>query len=120
MPPQPRSGMKPDPTMLLCYVPDLVFTINRDAPFIYRGAICGMRNVRDILTLFFSDRIYAIVRMFFSVFHLGKDRVGNWLRARMATCWVTWVRWVEGVTGYGLRVTGPELRITSYGFRVAG
>jgi len=27
MPPQPRSSMKPDPTMLLCYVPDLVFTL---------------------------------------------------------------------------------------------
>ena len=32
MPPQPRSGIKPDPTMLLCYVPDLVFTLIRDAP----------------------------------------------------------------------------------------
>ena len=40
MPPQPRSGtrqtnggqVKPDPTMLLCYVPDLVFTLIRDAP----------------------------------------------------------------------------------------
>jgi len=31
MPPQPRSGIKPDPTMLLCYVPDLVFTLIRDA-----------------------------------------------------------------------------------------
>ena len=62
MPPQPRSGMKPDPTMLLCYVPDLVFTINRDAPFIYRGAICGMRNVRDILTFFFSESIYPAMR----------------------------------------------------------
>ncbi len=32
MPPQPRSGIKPDPTMLLCYVPDLVFTLICDAP----------------------------------------------------------------------------------------
>jgi hypothetical protein len=32
MPPQPRSGMKPDPTMLLWYVPDLVFTLIRDGP----------------------------------------------------------------------------------------
>ena len=32
MPPQPRSGIKPDPTMLLCYVPDLVFTLIRDVP----------------------------------------------------------------------------------------
>ena len=35
MPPQPRSGIKPDPTMLLCYVPDLVFTLIRDEPSIY-------------------------------------------------------------------------------------
>jgi len=33
MPPQSRSGIKPDPTMFLCYVPDLVFTLIRDAPF---------------------------------------------------------------------------------------
>ena len=33
MPPQSRSGIKPDPTMLLCYVPDLVFTLIRDARF---------------------------------------------------------------------------------------
>ncbi|MFH1933963.1 MAG: hypothetical protein ABIN18_20620 [Pseudomonadota bacterium] len=32
MPPQPRSGIKPDPTMLLYYVLDLVFTLIRDAP----------------------------------------------------------------------------------------
>jgi hypothetical protein len=32
MPPQPRSGIKPDPTLLLCYVPDVVFTLIRDEP----------------------------------------------------------------------------------------
>jgi len=71
--------MKPDPTMLLCYVPDLVFTINRDAPFIYRGALCGMRNVRDILIFYFSDRIYMDCRDVFPVFQLDKDCVVNWL-----------------------------------------
>ena len=39
MPPQPRSGMKPDPTMLLCYVPDLGFTLIRDAP-LFLGVDC--------------------------------------------------------------------------------
>ncbi len=39
MPPQPRSGIKPDPTMFLCYVPDLVFALIRDAPFF--PALCS-------------------------------------------------------------------------------
>ena len=30
MPPQSQPGVKPDPTMLLCYVPNLVFTLIRD------------------------------------------------------------------------------------------
>ena len=41
MPPQPRSGIKPDPTMFLCYVPDLVFALIHDAPFF--PALCSSR-----------------------------------------------------------------------------
>ena len=44
MPPQPRSGIKPDPTMLLCYVPDLVFTLIRDAPYFFSIVISKISN----------------------------------------------------------------------------
>jgi len=51
MQPQPRSVIKPDPTMLLCYVPDLVFTLIRDGHISSRpefrlmyGTIEGVRH----------------------------------------------------------------------------
>ncbi len=45
MPPQPRSGIKPNPTMLSCYVPNLVFTLIRDDPKVLKSRQIDMVRV---------------------------------------------------------------------------
>jgi hypothetical protein len=62
MPPQPRTGMKSDPTMLLCYVPDLVFTLIRDGPIKLRSiadCVFLIFCVKDMVTQVQSSMVHA-------------------------------------------------------------
>jgi hypothetical protein len=69
-----------------------------------------MRNVRDILAFFFSDRIYPAMRGagmdcqdVFLVFHFDRDRVGNWLRVTaFAGLLGLWVLWIDSASSHNI------------------